>query len=145
MTLTRRVPLLALALLPSIAWSKPKAKKAAVKAAEKMPEFPKEPKDQQAARLWQAVTLAQAKGDYRWAIKQFEGCLKAEPKNEACTDGLKDAKQKLAWNPPRKKKRPAPKKAEQPAEGAGDAPPTDGAAPKADAAPSAAPAAEAPK
>ena len=158
MTLTRRAPLLALALLPAVAWSKPRhAKKAAATPAAKMPDFPKEPKPQQAARLWQAGTLAQAKGDYRWAIKQFEGCLKAEPANDDCKAGLKDAKLKLTWNPPRKKKKPAPKKAEQPAEGAEDAAPAGGeapkagaapkaeAAPKANAAPSAAPAAEAPK
>lgn len=131
MTLTLRVALLALALLPAVAWAKhPKhAKKAAVEPADEMPEFPKEPKPQRAARLWQAGTLAQAKGDYRWAIKQFEACLKAEPADENCKAGLKDSKQKQAWNPPRKKK-PKPKTAEQPpAEGA---PPADaGSAPAA--------------
>ncbi len=112
--------MLALALLPAVAWSKPKhAKKAAASPAAKMPEFPKEPKPQQAARLWQAGTLAQAKGDYRWAIKQFEGCLKAEPANDDCKAGLKDAKQKLGWNPPRKKKKKATPPPET-AEGAAD-------------------------
>jgi tetratricopeptide (TPR) repeat protein len=93
----RAFTLLALALLAGPAWG--------AKKPEKLPEFPKEPADQQAARLWQAGTLAVSRGDYAWAIKQFEGCLKADPRHDSCKSGLVEAKQLVGWNPPKKKKK----------------------------------------
>ena len=36
--------------------------------------------------------LATRQGDYAWAIKDFEGCLAAQPANEDCQTGLAEAR-----------------------------------------------------
>lgn len=141
MSLPRRASILALALtIPGLAL----AAKGKRKSADGLPDFPKEPPEQQAAKLWQAGTLSASRGDYGWAVKQFQSCLKVQPKNDECKDGLKDAKQKLGWNPrPKKKRRPAPKPAEQAAPAEAPAASTATAAATAEAQPApAAPAAE---
>lgn len=131
----RAWPLVAVLLLPTAALGAKKAKPG--KSSAKLPDFPKEPADQAAARLWQAGELAASRGDYAWALKQFEGCLKAEPKNDGCKSGLAEARRRLGWNPKPKKKRkkPAPKPeegegegADAKAEGGGEKPAAEGAA-----------------
>ena len=94
-----------LSLVVSPAGAKPRAKKKSM-----FPDLPVQSKAERAAGLWQAGTFATSKGDYDLAVRQFEGCLKADPKSADCKSALKDAKYNLKMNPVAHKKR-KPKKA----------------------------------
>lgn len=88
-----------LVISPAFAKTAKKRKKSA------MPDIPVQSKEERAAGLWQAGTLSASKGDFESSVDQFQGCLKADPKNAECRSALKDAKYHLKLNPVKHKKR----------------------------------------
>ena len=86
---------------------------------------PPEPPAERAARLWQAGVFSLQRGDYSWAKKQFEECLKADPASEDCKKGAAEAADQAALNP-KPVKKAKPKKAKPAPPRDEDAPAEDG-------------------